>query len=72
MTASGALASGLQTWVREHLTITVGQATSAIVRFVESRRTVLWYTRTAVAVFLAARLVKLIFPGFYSGAVPVR
>lgn len=46
-----------QQWVREQITVSVEDAVSAIVSFVESNRTTLYYPKRALPGYLAARLL---------------
>ena len=67
----GKLASKLQMQIRNFLTVSVDEAVPAIVKFVQSRRKVFYYTNTAVVFFCLTALIKKIIPGFYQGSANV-
>jgi NADP-dependent 3-hydroxy acid dehydrogenase YdfG len=70
--AGGVLTSKLQTRVRDFLMLAVDDVVPRIARFVASRRRVFYFSKTAVAVFLLAALVKKVMPGFYKGSAPAK
>ena len=68
----GRLASKLQAQIRKFLTVSVEDTVPEIVRFSKSSHKVLYYTKTAVLIFLLAALIQKIAPNFYKGSSNVK
>lgn len=67
---SGKLASKLQGYVRDVITVTVDESIPKIVRFIHSGCDTFYYPKLAVLLFLSLRLVSMVFPNFYKGSAP--
>ena len=70
MLGVGPMASPLQTFVRDTISVPAEEAAGAIVRFIESNKPVFNYTFKSHAVFHLARLVKTLIPKIYTGSLP--
>lgn len=70
MLSSSPLGSRLQTFIRDSISLSVDQAVSRLVRFIDGRKGVLRYTLLSHGLFHLARIATAFVPGIYKGTVP--
>lgn len=70
ISAGGSIASKFQSRVRDLITVSADTALPKIVRFVHSKKKILYYPFFSVLLFQMAALAQKMIPNFYQGSTP--